>query len=291
MAETTKPDIDTKDKKENKIQQVKTEYQCEFEKFSANNKRKKEKDFWKKNKQIKKTTLAGHKMVIKKINREWKAFKKEEDPDKDNPGEQNIEIASLKKELEEMKAKNESLEQDNLKKEKIIKRNAFHHKNFKHKLEKLEMDIKNTEHTKKVKKAEDAMKKQKKEMHETLSKLSIETQKRTKVEAELAKVKRMFNELSAHKYETEQKDLRLRIVKGANHGRNNGWNQREEYEHWKEEKKREEERRWRQEEYKRREKEEREKAQEREEEERRHYEAMGRRRGREENEEHHEFRR
>ena len=242
-----------------------------------------------KNKKIKKETLTENKIIIKKINKEWKAFKKEE-KEEDNPGEQHKEIASLKKELEVTKARNESLEQDNLKKENIIKRNAYHFKNIKKKLEKLEMDITISEHTKKVKKAEDAMNKEKKEVHETLAKLRIETQKKAKVEAELAKVKRMFNDLSKYKYETELKDLRYRIDKGANHGRKNGWNQREENEHWKEDQKREEERRWRQEEY-RREKEEREKAEGREEEERRHYEAMGRRRVREENEEHHEFRR
>ena len=216
---------------------------------------------------------------------------KKEDPDKDNPGEQKIEVASLKKELEVSKARSESLEQDNLKKERIIRRNAFHFKNFKKKLEKLEMDNTNTEHTKKVKKAEDAMKKQKREIHETLSKLINETHKRTKVEEELARVKRMFNDLSQYKYETEEKEMRYRTDQGENHGGNNGWNQREEYEHWKEDQKREEERRWRQEEYTRREKEEREKTQEREEEGRRHYEAMRRRRVREENEEHHEYRR
>ena len=289
MAETTQPEIVVKDKKENKKQQVKTEHQCEFEKYIENNKRKTAKDYLMKNKKIKKDTLTENKIIIKKINKEWKAFKKEE-KEEDNPGEQHKEIASLKKELEVTKARNESLEQDNLKKENIIKRNAYHFKNIKKKLEKLEMDITISEHTKKVKKAEEAMNKQKKEVHETLAKLRIETQKKAKVEAELAKVKRQFNDLSMYKYETELKDLRYRIDKGANHGRKNGWNQREENEHWKEDQKREEERRWRQEEY-RREKEEREKAQGREEEERRHYEAMGRRRVREENEEHHEFRR
>ena len=216
----------------------------------------------------------------------------------------------MKEELAVSQARSESLEQDNLKKERTIKRNAFHFKNFKKKIEKLEIDNTNTERTKKVKKAEETIKKQQKEIKDTLSKLNKETHKRTKVEAELARVKRMFNDLSHYKYETEAKEMRYTwernqgslkeqnktcqrnsIDQGENHGKNNGWKQRAEYEHWKEDQKTEEERRWRQEEYTRREKEEREKAQKREEDRRRHNEAMRRRRFRDENEEHHEYRR
>ena len=89
--ETTQPDFEVKNKEVNMIQQVKTEFQCKFEKFVAdqktNNTRKTAKDFWNKEKEEKKSTLEGHKILIKKIDNEWTSIK-QGDPDKDNPGEQ-----------------------------------------------------------------------------------------------------------------------------------------------------------------------------------------------------------